>query len=489
MALTLIILSQLLFSCGTAPADVHDAGTTDETTTEPVTEESTGIPDDLPEMDYEGRTFTTITFDQILPDYEAETENGDVINDAVYYRNRDVSERFNVTLENISNANYGETTNFIKKTTLAGEEVFQLVAHHAVSMGSLAMDGLFMNWYDVPYVDFSKPWWSKSTTEDLTYGGDLALLAVGDYALSALAGAYCYFYDKPAAEDYQLDDLYAVVNDGKWTMDYVMNTVKDIYKDLDGDGEKDGDDYYGLSQTLLSAVNTYLWSSGGKIFEHDKNGIPTLVYKNEKINTIVDKVYALCYETEGVCTKRPQYPSDQNHFSSALAFRDNLSTFISGTLDMTVNYFRERSTEYGILPYPKLDENQKEYKTMVDGYHAVLAIPKTVQDPEFVGIITEALNAESMKQVFPAYYEIALKKKYSYDDESVKVLDIVVDNRVFDFGYVYDGWKGMSFYFQTLIGDQKSKDFESFYAKKAKASETYYNKLINYFDEISSSEG
>ncbi len=29
MALTLIILSQLLFSCGTAPADVHDAGTTD----------------------------------------------------------------------------------------------------------------------------------------------------------------------------------------------------------------------------------------------------------------------------------------------------------------------------------------------------------------------------------------------------------------------------------------------------------------------------
>ena len=50
-----------------------------------------------------------------------------------------------------------------------------------------------------------------------------------------------------------------------------------------------------------------------------------------------------------------------------------------------------------------------------------------------------------MREVYPAYYEIALKKKYSYDDESVKVLDMVVDNRVFDFGYVYDGWKGMSF--------------------------------------------
>lgn len=262
-----------------------------------------------------------------------------------------------------------------------------------------------------------------------------------------------------------------------------MNTVKDVYKDLDGNGERDGNDYYGLSQTLLSALNTYLWSSGGKIFELDKSGIPTLVYKNEKLNTIIDKIYALCYENEGVCTKRPQYPSDMQHFASALAFRDNLSLFISGTLDMTVNYFRERSSEYGILPYPKLDEKQAEYKTMVDGYHAILAVPKTVQDPEFVGIITEALNAESMREVYPAYYEIALKKKYSYDDESVKVLDMVVDNRVFDFGYVYDGWKGMSFYIQRLIGDQKSKDFESYYAKNGPASEKYYDKLVNYFEE------
>ena len=110
-------------------------------------------------------------------------------------------------------------------------------------------------------------------------------------------------------------------------------------------------------------------------------------------------------------------------------------------------------------------------------------MPKTVQDPEFVGIITEALNAESMREVYPAYYEIALKKKYSYDDESVKVLDMVVDNRVFDFGYVYDGWKGMSFYIQRLIGDQKSKDFESYYAKNGPASEKYYEKLVNYFEE------
>ena len=201
MALSLIILSQLLFSCGTSPA----AGPGNDTETqsgETSTEESTTsaeIQDDLPEADYEGKTFTTITFDQLLPDYEAETENGDVINDAVYARNRNVSERFNVKIETMSNASYEDTTNFIKKTTLAGEEAFQLIAQHAVSMGTLAMDGLFMNWYDIPYIDFSKPWWSKSTTEDLTYGGDYALLAVGDYALSAaLARATVISMTSPA---------------------------------------------------------------------------------------------------------------------------------------------------------------------------------------------------------------------------------------------------------------------------------------------------
>lgn len=75
MALSLIILSQLLFSCGTSPAG--PGNDTETQSGETSTEESTTsaeIPDDLPEADYEGKTFTTITFDQLLPDYEAETK-------------------------------------------------------------------------------------------------------------------------------------------------------------------------------------------------------------------------------------------------------------------------------------------------------------------------------------------------------------------------------------------------------------------------------
>ena len=65
------------------------------------------------------------------------------------------------------------------------------------------------------------------------------------------------------------------------------------------------------------------------------------------------------------------------------------------------------------------------------------------------------------------------------------MLDLIVDSRIFDFGYVYDGWKGCSFYFQYLIGDAKSSDFESYYAKNGPASEQYYKSVCESLESIS----
>ncbi len=45
----------------------------------------------------------------------------------------------------------------------------------------------------------------------------------------------------------------------------------------------------------------------------------------------------------------------------------------------------------------------------------------------------EALACESRKTVLPAYYEIALKARYTRDSQSVKILDMIMDNRRSDF--------------------------------------------------------
>ena len=61
------------------------------------------------------------------------------------------------------------------------------------------------------------------------------------------------------------------------------------------------------------------------------------------------------------------------------------------------------------------------------------------------------------------------------------MMDLIVNARVFDFGYVYDGWSGASFILQDLVASNKS-DFESYYAKKEKAITKHYDKVIEYFE-------
>ena len=485
LAALLAVTAAMTSSCGSPEAGSETTAESNVTTDAPETTDPRNISDELPEKDFEGKEFTMLTEQTAMVDVDAESLNGDVINDAIYNRNQAVADRFNAKIT-VTGQQYleGELNPVIEKSVFAGDEEFQLVVHHAVHTSALVLKDLLMNWYELPYIDFSKPWWPNSTTEDLTYGDDKAIIVIGDLALSSIGGTYCYFFDKNGAADYGLENLYDVVNDGKWTLDYVMNTVKDVYKDLNGNSKQDEEDYYGLSQNLLSAVNAYYWSSGAKVITKAKDGKLEITVNTPKTYDIIEKLYKLCYNTDGVCTQRNYTGNKADHNAAGLAFRDDLSLMTAGTLDMSIQFFRDRKGEYGILPYPKFDENQENYATMADGYHSVLAIPKTISDPEFVGIITEALNAESFKTVVPQYYEVALKTKYTFDDESVQILDMIVNSRVFDFGYIYDAWKGMAFYTQYMIKDEKSTDFASYYASKSPASIEYYNDVFEFFDNL-----
>ena len=38
----------------------------------------------------------------------------------------------------------------------------------------------------------------------------------------------------------------------------------------------------------------------------------------------------------------------------------------------------------------------------------------------------------------PAYYDVALTGKHIRDEDSAEMLDIILDGRVFDLGYIYN---------------------------------------------------
>lgn len=477
----LMLVSAFLFSCGN---DENKSSTNKEYEEKQYEEDSifyerSLVSDDLVTEDFGGREFRIVTHDPsefYIP--EEERNQGDLIKDAKFARNEAVENRFNVKLTLAYTGTYPEVSSYVSKTVLAGSDEFDLLMGMAVDTGDIVNKRLFLNWYDIENIDFTKPWWASSTSEELTVNG-VALLAISDFNFSALTRTYCYMFNKNLAASYEIGDLYQLALDGKWTFDKVLEIVKGIYVD-DGNDNRDENDFYGMTHSNGSPINTYLWAFDNPICVKDADGVPQIAIKTDKINNIVNDIYDLIYSTGGVyydndAPSGTRYASDMFLAKKAIFVPESLLAPLS-------ERFRNFDDDYGLLPYPKYDENQAEYHTMADGFHTVLAVPKTVTDTAFVGKIVEALSAETYKTVVPTFYEIALKSRYLRDSESKEVLDIIINGRTFDFGYIYDGWEGFSFTLQRMIaaGDN---NFESMYNKLYKVVRYQYKAIVKTFEK------
>ena len=94
---------------------------------------------------------------------------------------------------------------------------------------------------------------------------------------------------------------------------------------------------------------------------------------------------------------------------------------------------RAMAKEFGILPLPKLDENQKEYYTSYQSWNArAYAVPVTVTDPERTGIVLEYMASVSTDTMLKAYYDTTLQRKVARDDESAAMLDIIFNSLTTD---------------------------------------------------------
>ncbi|MGI6743060.1 MAG: hypothetical protein ACOX4O_05275 [Eubacteriales bacterium] len=490
LAALMLTSAALISACGkseTLPAD--DPGATEAETTAPETlselEARAAVPDELPEADFGGYNYRIVCENDQSWYYYNEEQTGDVINDAVFLRNAAVGERFNFELTMANCSDYGANGSFMQKAVLAGDDAFDLACSHIVNISGLVLKDIFMNWYDIPHINFEKPWWSRSNIEDLTYSG-VAILGIGDYALSAIGRTYCMFFNRQLAETYGIEGIYDTVMDGKWTIERLSELTKDIYQDLNSDEKRDVEDFYGFATGVNSNIGAYLWAFDNPICKKDGDGNISVVMATPKMSSIVETLNKIMWENQGTYYNKNHTSKIDNlgtHVGGRDLFIYGRTIFANGYLDQAIDFFRDIEDDYGIIPYPKWDENQTDYRSLVDGNHAALALPKTTQDLERAGIIMEALNAEGYKTVVPVYIETALKVKYARDNESVQVLDMLIANRFFDFGYAYDNWNGGSFWLEGLIQGNKN-DWESHYAKNEKRMLKHYDKVFAYFDEV-----
>ena len=167
-------------------------------------------------------------------------------------------------------------------------------------------------------------------------------------------------------------------------------------------------------------------------------------------------------------------------------FNDNRALFYTRYIK-AISWFRDMETDFGVLPYPKWDETQKDYCNTMHAYGtSYLCIPLTVYDSEMSGAVLEALSYYGQKLIKPAYYEKNLKGKYIRDEESAEMLDLIFASRFFDVGTYYQ----VGGYNERVINmmQQNDTDFASMYQKYSKVATKLLGKINESFAELASGQ-
>ena len=423
-SLLLSLMCLQLAACGSeTEGDVTDGAGTD-TTTAAETEEP------APSGDFEGYTYRLLAQDSYTDIYFMEEATGEVIDDAVYDRNRLMEEAFNISIEVTSEAgNWDGRQNFIdavRNTVLSGEDAWDVVAPDYYYGMELAIEGLFINLAEQSKLNFDEPWWVAGFNDNAIINGKL-YGACGYYSTNSCSNMYLLYYNKTLHEEYNLPSLYDMVREGKWTHEAFYSMISTVSGDLNGNGEVDDNDLFGLIYQSHGA-RSFAPSYGVKYITRTAEGGLEITINSEKTYDVYDICYNMLNGQDFT-----HFINDDNLINTV--FMEGNSLFMANSLSTSVN-IRAMEDDFGMIPLPKYDENQPEYISYMRGAD-IFAIPLTTAEPSRAATLLEAFNYYSYRDVVPLYIETALKSKYARDNDSAEMIDLVMQQSYYDIGFIY----------------------------------------------------
>ena len=432
MIIALILLISLATGCGkeavlsdnNETTSVESDGTETSATTEP------SIDPGVEAVDLGGREYTILNRqhgDYAFPyaEFQAEEENGDLVNDGVYKRNLAIEDKYKVKLVSVET---DDVVGNAKNAVLAGDKTYDLLMPMISDAFSLAVQGCLLNMSDLPHIDLSKPYWMDSIVEASSIGGRNYFLS-GDMNASVLNAVGATFFNKDLAALYQINDVYDVVKAGKFTLDKLTEYCRLVYNDLNGNAEYDSEDRYGLDCSTFAWQPLY-YGAGMSMISKDKDDIPSLAWDTEKnIDAIAKIVKLLNDKTTTILVN--QY-SELHAIGLGNAtfniFREDRALFFSEVMYGAMQ-FRDMKSDFGILPLPKYDEKQEKYASYVHtNQSSAVCVPITNEDIELAGMLLEDMAYQSYLNVRPAFYDVTLKIKFTRDEDTAEIIDMIYEN-------------------------------------------------------------
>ncbi len=441
LLITSLLLLSVLVSCESSGTDTSGSDSSADVSDEFV------LFGNLPEKDYGETDFTVL----VEGDHNGERYKSveicpnetspEIISGAVSARNALVEERFGVKITEIRTASPDAMIKDIRANASSGTKSYDAVMPFLPDAGALSLDGAFLTLNDSDYIDLTKPYWDRSAVKDLSIDGKL-YFCPSDINMLSLNCTSCMIFNKDMIEEHSLENPYDLVDSGKWTLDKMYSMAKGVTSKTTGNEKMTLDDTWGLL-TNSGIATTFYIGAGQRLSTKNSADIPELAIRGDMQASVFNKIFEICNnENVGIIEDyHDEYTDVYSKASEAVAGkRAMFRTMVIVDINEMGNY----QCNFSIVPIPKMSEEQDKYYSYVSTLYATCcAIPSECRDQEMSQIILEAMAQASTDTVKKEYYNTTLQLRKLNDPEGERMLDLIFDGRVYDFGAIYN-WGGES---------------------------------------------
>ncbi len=370
---------------------------------------------DVPESNYNGGTFLIANTKaaQIVPD---ET-TGAILAKEYELRNDFVESRLNITLAEklvSPEAMYDEIRQAIKSSTYYAD----LIMITQSKIGEYATDGLIVNLASLPGMNFNGGYYNKTSVS--AGGGNSKIYAIAGHASLSYDALSAVYYNKDLLKKVCDEDINKLVTEGKWTWTKLLEYADKIAT-LEGE-------YYsiGAQNTALYLQDLIFISSGLQYVSGSYDEMPHISFSAETADPVVELI-------KKVLNHEKRY---ENNLDAITAFSKGNTLFLIDRLS-TMKTIAGSKADWGVVPLPKYNEEQEEYRTLSFYDEAkFFAVVPTVSDTQKISTVLAMLNISSYGETPDAFASNAMSY-YLRDNKSTKNVEIIMKSAIYDLSYSY----------------------------------------------------
>ena len=399
---------------------------------------------DLDSIDWEGETVYVYHWkpDKQLGEFGMEVDNinSDAVNDAIYKRNSYTEESLGIMINwyEQDKSGYTNVSNFVDSLIARKDDIqtpVDIVAGQTRCMPFVMEKGLLtdLNIYS-DSLDLEKAWWPQDARELHEIKGNLYFIS-GDVSANLLRMMSAIFVNKTTLGDlgFDYDELMQKIKNYEWTLDDLISMTENVYEDLNTvvSGPSLGDKF-GLVTTYYHSDALYAGLGYKYMIASNKDGEVFRISNQMATQTSSDYVTKMKNWNE---TNNFHMDPAENIYQDAFKNGDALFILHRAWFGFEL---QKTDVKYAVIPVPALDTAQGRYYTTIGNQYTSYGICSASLEYDRAAQTLQTLGFYAFSTTTPALFEVSFQGKFSKDDYTIEMFNIIRESITFDIGRIYD---------------------------------------------------